>query len=102
MCSCRMEKSRFFYVLSPHALAHENATQEVSVAYVIRSLPNASGLYIFFVTPGKPIYLSFGQGPSSVYFTAWTSGPRLPPGTLPTSYSIMSGTNVNAVSVPWA
>jgi hypothetical protein len=71
------------------------------LAYTITASPSANGLYIFFLTPGNPIYLSFGKAPQSVYSTGWTSGTRLPTGVLPPSY-IVGGTNVVATVVPWA
>jgi len=92
----------FTVVPSVESAVFENSMQEIALAYTIRALPNASGLYIFFLTPGNPIYLSFGQAPTTVYFTAWTNGPRLPTGVLPTSYNVIGETNVDITLVPWA
>lgn len=94
--------SGFTVVPSVESAVFENSKQEIALAYTIKALPNASGLYIFFLTPGNPIYLSFGQAPTTVYFTAWTSGPRLPAGALPASYNVTGGTNVDVTLVPWA
>ena len=79
-----------------------NEAESIELAYTIAASPGADGLYIFFLTPSNPIYLSFGPAPQSVYFTCWTSGPRLPTGVLPPSYNIIGGTNVDAMVVPWA
>lgn len=86
---------------SPESATFEQVNESVSVSYAIRASDNASGLYVFFLTNGSPIYLSFGRLPSSVYLTAWTSGPALPPGDLIPSYVITGLTNVDVVSVPW-
>lgn len=92
----------FTVVPSPESAVFENSTEEVALAYMITAAPSANGLYIFFLTPGNPIYLSLGHAPTTVFFTAWTSGPRLPSGVFPPSYNVTGGTNVDLIAVPWA
>jgi len=92
----------FTVVPSTESAVFENSTETIAFAYTITASPSASGLYIFFLTPGNPIYLSFDQAPKSVFHTCWTSGTRLPAGDLLPSYHITGGTNVEAMVVPWA
>jgi hypothetical protein len=92
----------FTVVPSPESAVFKNSTEEIALAYTITAAPSASGLYIFFITPGNPIYLSFGHAPTTVFLTAWTSGPRLPSGVLPPNYNVTGGTNVDLIAIPWA
>jgi len=92
----------FTVVPSLESAMFENSTEKVALAYTITASPSASGLYVFFLTPGNPIYLSFGHPPTTVFFTAWTSGTRLPAGVLPPSYDITGGTDIDVTLVPWA
>jgi hypothetical protein len=92
----------FTVVPSPESAVFENSTEVIALAYTITAVPSADGLYIFFLTPGNPIYLSFGHAPATVFLTAWTSGPRLPSEVLPPNYNVTGGTNVDVTYVPWA
>jgi hypothetical protein len=92
----------FTVIPSPKSATFGNSTEEIALTYTITASSSANGLYVFFIRPGNPIYLSFGQTPTNVFSTAWTSGTRLPSGVLPPSYLITGGTNVDSISVPWA
>jgi hypothetical protein len=92
----------FTIIASPASAVFENSKETIALAYTITASPSASGLYIFFLTPGNPIYLSFGEPPKTVFHTCWTIGTRLQAGVLLPSYNIVGGTNVVAAVVPWA
>jgi hypothetical protein len=92
----------FTIITSPASAVFENSKETIALAYTITASPSVSGLYIFFLTSGNPIYLSFGQPPKTVFFTCWTSGTRLQAGVLLPSYNITGGTNVDTMVVPWA